>query len=100
MLVIKVDKGFALPVEMAFHNRFRRIGVATAQRIQDFPMLADGFIETPIFVNLLVTVEGGFSPQLSHDVVQNAVAGQFLDQGMKNVVDGNVLVPVALSQLK
>ena len=90
-----MDQRLALPVEMAFHAVFSRVWVSAAQCFQDLPMFAHGFIETVRFVKLLVPIKGDLLPQPAQDVVQNTVAGQFLNQDMQNVVDGNVFFTVA-----
>ncbi len=58
-------------------------------------MLADGLIEPPVFVNLLVPIEGDFFPQIRNNLVQNAIAGQLLDQGVEDIINGNVFFSIA-----
>lgn len=91
-----MEEGLTLPVEVAFHEPFGRIRVARAQRLQNAPMFAHGFIKTPRLVDLLVSIKWDLRPQSAHNVVQDAVAGQFLDQRMENVVGGNIFFAVAL----
>jgi hypothetical protein len=74
---------------VSFHALFCLIRVASAECLQDLAMLADGLIEPPILVDLLVPIESDFFPQLGYDLVQNAVSGQLLEQGVKNIVDRN-----------
>jgi hypothetical protein len=59
-------------------------------------MLSDGLIEPSVFVNLLVAVKRNFFAQIGYDFIQNAVAGKFLDQGVEDIVDGNVIFPITL----